>query len=98
MRFPIGKTFPRAIRLLFKSAQTQAQGPVPGSEPPGETNAMAEYRIYVIGSHGHFIQVINLDCADDKAAIESAKQFVGDHALELWQGDRHIAKFDPKPK
>jgi hypothetical protein len=55
---------------------------------------MAEYRIYVIGADGHFIRAINLNCADDKAAIESAKQFIGDRGLELWQRDRKIATFE----
>jgi hypothetical protein len=38
---------------VFKSSQTQAYARVPGLEPPEGTNAMAEYRIYVIGSDGH---------------------------------------------
>jgi len=59
---------------------------------------MPEYRVYVIGSDGHFIQAIGLDCPDDKAAIEAAKQFVDGHDVELWQGDRHVAKFDSKPE
>jgi hypothetical protein len=35
---------------------------------------------------------VDLRCADDKAAIEAARQFIGDHALELWQQDRLVAK------
>jgi len=54
---------------------------------------MSEYRIYVIGSDGHFIEAIQLDCSDDKAAIESAKQFVNGHDIELWQRDRKIEAF-----
>jgi hypothetical protein len=53
---------------------------------------MADYRLYVIGSDGHFIRVVDLRCADDKTAIEAARQFIGDHALELWQQDRLVAK------
>jgi hypothetical protein len=64
-----------------------------------ETGAqMSEYRVYVIGSDGHFIQAIQLDCPDDKAAIESAKQFVNGHDIELWQFARHIARFNGKPE
>jgi hypothetical protein len=59
---------------------------------------MAGYRVYVIGIEGHFISVINLDCADDSTAIEYAKQFIGEHGIELWQGDRLIKKFDQKPE
>jgi hypothetical protein len=57
---------------------------------------MSEYRVYVIGSDGHFIRAIQLDCADDKAAIESAKQLVNGHDVELWQLDRKVAKFERK--
>jgi hypothetical protein len=57
---------------------------------------MSEYRIYVIGLEGHFIRAIQLDCPNDKAAMESAKQFINGHDLELWQGERQIAKFDAK--
>jgi hypothetical protein len=33
---------------------------------------------------------------NDDAAIESAKQFINGHEIELWQRDRIIAKCDPK--
>jgi hypothetical protein len=55
---------------------------------------MADYRVYVIGSDGHFVKSIHLDCADDKAAIESAKQLIDGADIELWQRDRKIATFD----
>jgi hypothetical protein len=35
---------------------------------------MAEYRVYIIGPDGHFQNSVALDCADDDAAIEQAKQ------------------------
>ena len=37
---------------------------------------MSYYRAYIVGEDGHFIDALNLDCADDGAAIESAKQIV----------------------
>jgi hypothetical protein len=58
---------------------------------------MSDYRVYVIGNDGHFVSAIQLDCADDNAAIESAKQFVNGHDVELWQRDRIVAKLDRKP-
>jgi hypothetical protein len=58
---------------------------------------MQHYRAYIVGSDGHFIRSIDLSCADDNAAIESAKQLVEGYDVELWQGDRKIAKFDVKP-
>jgi len=41
---------------------------------------------------------INLSCEDDSAAVESAKQLIDGHDLELWQRDRRIARFDGKPE
>jgi hypothetical protein len=59
---------------------------------------MTDYRVYVIGSDGHFVRAIQLDCPDDKAAVESAKQFIDGHDIELWQRDRRIARLDGKPE
>ena len=59
---------------------------------------MPEYRVYVIGDDGHFMKSEPLDCADDSIAIESAKQLIDGHDIELWQRDRRIARFDRTPK
>jgi hypothetical protein len=57
---------------------------------------MPHYRAYIIGRDSHFDKAVELDCANDKAAMESAKQFVDGHDVELWQRDRKVAKFDAK--
>ena len=59
---------------------------------------MQYYRVYVIGRDGHFIRSIDLSCADDGAAIESIKQLIDGYDLELWQGDRRIARFNSQPE
>lgn len=53
---------------------------------------MTYYRAYIIGQDGHFKGAVNLDCADDTAAVESAKQLVNGHDVELWQQGRMVAK------
>src|ERR1700692_117543 len=58
---------------------------------------MADYRVYSIGNDGHAFEALLLDCPDDKAAIESAKELIYDHDIELWQQDRLIPKFTGKP-
>ena len=58
---------------------------------------MPDYRAYIIGRDGHFTKAIDLDCADDSAAIESAKQLINGCDVELWQRDRRIARFDTRP-
>jgi hypothetical protein len=59
---------------------------------------MQEYRVYVIGSDGHFYNSLPLECADDDMAMERARQLVNGRDVELWQRDRKIARFDHKPK
>ena len=53
---------------------------------------MSYYRVYIVGQDGHFIDAINLNCADDGAAIESAKQLVDGRDIELWQEGRMVTK------
>jgi hypothetical protein len=54
---------------------------------------MSEYRVYVIGSDGHFFRSIPLKCADDTEATLQARQLVDGHSVELWQRARKIAAF-----
>ena len=54
---------------------------------------MAEYRAYVLNPEGKITDRIDLVCADDEAAKESARQLVSGHDVELWQLDRFIATF-----
>ena len=56
------------------------------------------YHAYIVGRHGLFIRSIEIDCADDEAAIESAKQLVDSHDVELWQMERPVARFDARSK
>ena len=53
---------------------------------------MPHYRAYIVGLDGHFLKSIDLSCADDMAAIESAKQLVDGNDIELWQQGRFVAK------
>ncbi|CAN7300949.1 hypothetical protein LJR220_001547 [Bradyrhizobium sp. LjRoot220] len=58
---------------------------------------MGEYQAYVTGDDGQIERRIDLACADDDAAKERAEALVDGHAIELWQGDRKIATFEPDP-
>jgi hypothetical protein len=55
---------------------------------------MARYQAHFIGPDGQFKNAIELDCANDDSAIESAKQLVNGFDLELWQHDRLIRRFE----
>ena len=57
---------------------------------------MEEYRAYVIGQDGHIINRIDIPCSDEGEARRLAKNAVDGHAVELWQLDRFIERFDPE--
>jgi hypothetical protein len=59
---------------------------------------MPEYRVYIIGSDGHFHSAVPLECADDNEAMKRAERLADGQDVELWQRDRKIARFDHKPK
>jgi hypothetical protein len=48
---------------------------------------MPQYRIYLHDEFGRFRGVEDLDCADDRQAIATARQRAGAEEMELW--DRH---------
>ena len=59
---------------------------------------MSDYRVYLLSDDDHVVDRIELDVADDNAAIEHAKQYIDGRDIELWQRDRRIARFDSRPK
>jgi hypothetical protein len=69
---------------------------VSGLTPVGY--AMADYRVYLVGTDGNFCDVVPLVCADDVEAIEHAQRLAVGYDVELWQLDRKIAVFQDKDK
>jgi hypothetical protein len=59
---------------------------------------MPEYRAYIIGSDGHFVSSVPLECADDAVATKQAERLVDGQDIELWQRDRKVARFEHRPK
>jgi hypothetical protein len=57
---------------------------------------LAEYRIYTVGSDGHFIGFEPLVCDDDAQAIEKAKQLLDGHDLQIWSGPRYVMRLESK--
>jgi hypothetical protein len=57
---------------------------------------IAEYRAYVVGLDGHFINYTEFVARDDGEAFQKTKQLVDGYAVELWSGERFVKKFDPK--
>jgi hypothetical protein len=58
---------------------------------------MADYRAYLVGEDGHILDCKARRWMDDRQAVEWAKQLVDGRAIELWSGERFVAKFEPKP-
>jgi hypothetical protein len=56
--------------------------------------AVPHYRAYLVGHDDHYISVVDLDCADDEAALEAAKRLVDGHDFELWQGNRKVVRLE----
>ena len=59
---------------------------------------MVYYRAYVVGSDDKFQIAHSLECENDEAAIEAARQFVDGNDVELWQQGRKVARLTRKPE
>jgi hypothetical protein len=59
---------------------------------------MPEYRIYTIGSDGHFHSSSPLVCPDDETAKQQATQLIDGHDIELWQYARKVATVESKSR
>jgi hypothetical protein len=57
---------------------------------------MAEYRVYTIGTDGHIVQSTPLICDDDDQAMEQARKIGEGQTLEIWSGERLVARLYPK--
>jgi hypothetical protein len=56
--------------------------------------AMPHYRIHSVDPKGHISAPPEIvACADDQAAIQKAGQAVKDEGVELWEGERCVARF-----
>jgi hypothetical protein len=59
---------------------------------------LPQYRVHLLGQDGHFINGAVLDCADDAAAIESAKKYADGYDIEVWDRKRKVATLSGKLK
>ena len=57
---------------------------------------MSEYRVYYVGSDGHFTGSRALDCDNDSTAIASAKKLLDGKDVEIWCGLRKIIRLPHK--
>jgi len=59
---------------------------------------MVEYRAYLVGSDGHFVDAVALTCDDDSEATEKAKRLLDRHDIELWSGPRFVVRLSHERK
>jgi hypothetical protein len=60
-----------------------------------DSASVEEYRAYLIGPDGHIINRVDIRASDQQEARRLAKRVVDGHAVELWQADRFIERFEP---
>ena len=53
---------------------------------------MVEYRVYTVDKDGHIVKSTPLVCDDDSRAVEQAKEISKDDTLEIWSGERFVAR------
>jgi hypothetical protein len=57
---------------------------------------MEQYRVYVLDAEGHVQDAPEvIECPDDGAAIETARQLLDGHVIELWNGSRRVISLAP---
>ena len=59
---------------------------------------MKKYRAFLLTADGQVIQAIDLVCASEDDAITRAEQLLqpdGECPVELWDGPRLVARFEP---
>jgi hypothetical protein len=57
---------------------------------------MSAYRIYELTADDHIAAApVIVDCADDAAAIEKARQRLNHRIIEVWRVDRCVIRMQP---
>ena len=55
---------------------------------------MADYRVYTVGTDGHFVNFRGFVCGNDEDALVWARQWVDGAAVEIWSGERFVARLE----
>jgi len=57
---------------------------------------MKTYRAFILTFEGQVIQSVDLVCATEENARTLAERLMEANPVELWDGPRRIARFEPK--
>ena len=55
---------------------------------------MRQYRLYFLDGGDHIRRRLDLECDDDAHAIAVVSEHISPGAMELWDGDRLVKRFD----
>jgi hypothetical protein len=50
------------------------------------------YRAYTLTLEGNVVDMKTYDCETDDEAVRMARELIGDHAIEVWEGPRRVAR------
>ena len=53
-----------------------------------------DYRVYFVGTDGHFINREDISAESDEAAVAQAHSLARGQAIEVWQGNRMVTRVD----
>jgi hypothetical protein len=65
---------------------------------PQGSDAMRDYRAYILGAGGHrfvWVEDFRADQANDAAALDAARRITDKHDVEVWDGGRLVARLTP---
>jgi hypothetical protein len=62
-----------------------------------EASSVSPYRIELLSETGELREVRTEMHPHDDAAIDRAGRIGHPHEINVWQGDRHVARFPPVP-
>jgi hypothetical protein len=68
------------------------------AEPAESPGKALQYRIYAVGSDGHFVSCNEMICRDDDEAVAQAKRLMADSDIEIWNRHRFVIRLGHRPK
>ena len=67
------------------------------SENRADTIFEAEYEVALYDRKGRLTRTVRLSCPTDEAALEAVAHIPHPNALELWEGNRLLWRFEARP-
>jgi len=59
---------------------------------------MPDYRLYFLAPDGKISHAVELQCRDDKDAIQLAEAHIDGRPMELWSLKRRVKEFEARPE